>query len=326
MLAFVVRRVLLALGVLLAVSFGTFAFFATRFGSPLTGNTKPLAANVGKAAALWWVWLKRFARGDTSTSLGGSEFSPQTWQSLGHTAALLGLTAVLVVTLSVAVGVVAASRAGSRLDLMLRAFTYVAWAVPAFVLALVLQSVLSWAGSRFGFRPFVLVGWPGQCNVDNLFIKNCNPNAGSGVRYAVAFVRHLTLPALSLAVAFVGVHSRYLRSSLLVALSAPYTTTARAKGLPERAVVLRHALRNSLATFTSVILLDFGAIFGAALAVDWVFHLGGLGMLFLYEIQNAILNPYAVQLLLVVTAAMVVAASFLSELAVAWLDPRARLN
>lgn len=323
---FVARRLLLALGVLLAVSFGTFAFFATRFGSPLTGNLKPLAPNVGKAAELWWEWLKRLVHGDTSTSLGGTDVGSQTWQSLGHTAALLGLTAVLVVVFSVAIGVVAASRAGSLLDLVLRAFTYIAWAIPAFVLALVLQSILSWAARSYGFRPFVLQGWPGQCNVDNLFIQNCNPNAGSGAQYALAFLRHLTLPALSLAVAFVGVHSRYLRSSLLVALNAPYTTTARAKGLPERIVVLRHALRNSLATFTSAMLLDFGAIFGAALAVDWVFQLGGLGTLFLYEIENASINPYAVQLLLVVTAAMVIFASFLSELAIPWLDPRARLK
>jgi peptide/nickel transport system permease protein len=146
-------------------------------------------------------------------------------------------------------------------------------------------------------------------------------------------VRHLTLPALALALAFVGLHSRYLRSSLLVALHAPYTVTARAKGLPERAVVLRHALRNSLATFTSALLLDFGAIFGAALAIDFVFRLNGLGMLFLYEINTGVespaasaINPYAVVLLLSVTAGMVLLASFVSELVVAWLDPRARLR
>jgi peptide/nickel transport system permease protein len=142
----------------------------------------------------------------------------------------------------------------------------------------------------------------------------------------VSLVRHLTLPALALALGFVGVHARYLRSSLLVALQAPYTTTARAKGLPESSVLLRHALRNSLATFTSALLLDFGAIFGAALAVDYVFALNGLGMLFLADIQTANINPYAVQLLLTLTAGLVIAASVLAELAVAWFDPRVRLR
>jgi peptide/nickel transport system permease protein len=248
-----------------------------------------------------------------------------TWQSLGHTAALLALTAVLVIVLSLLIGVVAASWVGSPLDLVLRGFTYVAWAVPPFLLALVLQSASSWAGERFGFRPFALTGWPGQClMLGGPVVRNCTQDTGDGVQYAVSFLRHLTLPAGALAVAFVGLHARYLRSSLLVALHAPYTTTARAKGLPERRVVLRHALRNSLATFVSAMLLDFGAIFGAALAVDWIFQLNGLGTLFLYEIQTASINPYAVQLLLVVTAAMVIAAGLASELAVGWLDPRAR--
>lgn len=324
MIAFVVHRLLLAAGVLLAVSFGPFVLFSTKFGSPVSGPASPLAGSVSKAASLWWAWLGRLTRGDTSTPLG-DPFA-RLWNSLGHTAALLGVTALLVVAFSLAVGTVAATRAGSTADGLLRSFSYVAWAVPAFLVALSLQSVFNWAGGRYGFRPFALAGWPGQCNVEGVFIQNCDSSAGSGLDWALDFARHLTLPAFSLALAFVGVHARYLRSSLLVALSMPYTTTARAKGLPERLVLLRHALRNSLATFTSALLLDFGAIFGAALAVDWVFRLDGLGTLFLSEIATSVIDPYSVSLLLSVTAAMVLAASFLSELAVVWLDPRARLR
>lgn len=136
------------------------------------------------------------------------------------------------------------------------------------------------------------------------------------------------MPAIALAVSFIGLHARYLRSSLLVALHAPYTTTARAKGLPERAVIFRHALRNSLATFVSALLLDFGAIFGAAMAVDYVFRLDGVGMLFLYEISafSEVLpvHFYSLTLLLTLTAGLVLLASFTAEAAVTWLDPRAR--
>lgn len=326
MLAFAIRRVLLAVGVLLAVSFGTFAFFATRFGSPATGPTKTLAPSFDSALSLWWGWLRRLMHGDTSTALGGNDVGAQTWQSLGHTVALLGLTAVLVAVFATLLGTLAATRAGSKLDLSLRGFSYVAWAVPGFLVALLLQSVFRWIGSESGFHPFALEGWPGQCNVNNLILPNCGPVTGGIAGYALSFLRHMILPAIALAVAFIGVHSRYLRSSLLVALHAPYTTTARAKGLPERTVLLRHALRNSLATFVSVMLLDFAAIFGAALAVDWIFQLGGLGTLFLFEIQTAIINPYAVQLLLTLTAVMVVLSAVLSELVVSLLDPRARLR
>jgi peptide/nickel transport system permease protein len=327
--SFLIRRLLLALGVLLAVSFGTFVFFATKFYPTCSGTGQPIAGSVAKAASAYLRWLKGVPTGGVTVDACGNNIGSQTWQALGHTAALLGL----VVVLSLLLGVVGASRAGSLLDLVLRGFAYLAWAVPAFLVALILQSVLNWAGSRYGFHLFALEGWPGQCAlIGGAFLHSCGsfgaalPPAGSGLHFVVNLLRHLTLPAVSLALGFIGVHSRYLRSSLLVALNAPYTTTARAKGLPERTVVLRHALRNSLATFTSALLVDFGAIFGAALAIDFVFRLNGLGMLFLYDIQSQNINPYAVQLLLTVTAALVLLASLLSEMTVVWLDPRARLR
>jgi peptide/nickel transport system permease protein len=333
MASFFVRRLLLALAVLFAVSFGTFVFFATKFYPTCSGAGPPLVGSVPNAASAYFHWLRNVPSGGITRDPCGTDIGAQTWQSLGHTAALLGATALIVIVLSLVLGVIAAARAGSLLDLALRAFSYIAWAVPAFIVALVLQSVFNWAGNRSGFRPFATDGWPGQCAlISGAFLKDCGvpgaptPHAGTGLHYAVSLIRHLTLPALALALAFVGAHSRYLRSSLLVALNAPYTTTARAKGLPEHTVLLRHALRNSLATFSSVLLLDFGAIFGAALVVDYVFGLNGLGLLFLSDIQTASINPYAVQLLLTVTAALVIAAALLSEVIVAWLDPRTRLR
>jgi peptide/nickel transport system permease protein len=330
MLSFLLRRVLLAFGVLLAVSLGTFVFFATKFVPTCSGSGQPIGGSVSHAASAYFRWLKGVPSGGVTRDACGNDIGSPTWHSLGHTATLLGATGLLVVVLSLLLGVIAAARAGSLLDLSLRAFSYLTWAIPPFLVALLLQSALHWVGSRYGVRPFALEGWPGQCAlIGGPSINSCAagvPSAGGGLHFAFSLLRHLTLPAVALALAFIGLHSRYLRSSLLIALHAPYTTTARAKGLPERTVVLRHALRNSLATFTSALLLDFGAIFGAALAIDFVFRLNGLGMLFLYEIQNQNINPYAVQLLLVVTAAMVLFASLLSELAVSWLDPRVRMQ
>jgi peptide/nickel transport system permease protein len=171
----------------------------------------------------------------------------------------------------------------------------------------------------------------GYCPSYGFFNAPRCPPAGGGAHYVVGVFRHITVPAIALALAFIGLHSRYLRSSLLVALHAPYTTTARAKGLPERRVVLRHALRTSLATFTSVLLLDFGAIFGAAMAVDWVFRLNGLGMLLVNEINGIggegvrYIDAYSIEMLLTL-AAFVVGSAILAELAVTWLDPRARVR
>src|SRR6185437_6737004 len=151
--------------------------------------------------------------------------------------------------------------------------------------------------------------------------------AGTGVRYVLNLLRYLTLPTLTLAIGFVGFHARFLRAALLETLSAQYITTARAKGLSERAVVQRHALRASMGAFVGALLSDFGLIFGAALAVDWVFHLNGIGTVFIREFPTQSFSPidtYSVQLVLLLSGALVLVSSLASEIAVVLLDPRVR--
>lgn len=336
MAAYLLRRLLLAAGLLAVVSYATFIAVATQFSatcsSRYTPNTPfpPLASNVRQASVLYWEWVKGVPSGRSFGNVCGAPVTQDLGQALSHTGALLAMTLVMVLALSLLFGVLAAARAGSGLDLAFRGFSYAAWAIPPFLLALVVQSVLVWLRSHAGFRLFPASGWPGSCG--SAFFT-CSAHQPLTFHYVGAVLRFLVVPSLALAVAFVGLHSRYLRSALLVALAAPYTTTARAKGLSEQRVVLRHALRNSLGTFTSVLLLDFGAVLGAALAVDFVFRLEGVGLLFLGEIGATgsqsgdgpkFLDPYAVQALLSVIAVMVAASSLLAELAVLWLDPRAR--
>lgn len=337
MRAFLARRLLLSLGVLLAVSYGTFILIATQFSATCTSRYTPsevyppLADNVVHASTLWLDWLRGIPNGRSFGNVCGAPVAQNLWLAFGHTMALLALTLVLVLALGLVLGVAAAARAGGWFDLGFRAFAYTAWAIPPFLLALVFQSGLASLSSH-GVHLFPKSGWPGGCPYG---LTGCFglPPASHGLAHAAEVLRALVVPALALAVAFVGLHSRYLRSALLVALGSQYTTTARAKGLPERLVVLRHALRNSLGVFTSVLFLDFGAVIGASLAVDWVFGLNGLGLLFLGEIGALgdlsgngpkFLDPYAIMALLTVTAVLVAVASLLADLVVVALDPRVR--
>ncbi len=325
MLGFLGRRLLLAVVVLFGFSFVSFCVFAWQFPSPLKGQP---------VLAAYWRWLSGVPSGHSLSQGLYGPILPTLVSSLGHTLALLALTLILVVVLSVLLGTIAAVTRGSSLDALVRGVSYVTWAVPAFLLALVAQETVASLGSLHGLGPFPLAGWPGFCPTSlGLNTGTLSPcaAAGSGLGYLVNVLSHLTLPALTLAAAFIGLHSRYLRTSLGVALDAPYTMTARAKGLPERQVVLRHALRNSLITFAASLLSDFGAIFGAALAIDWIFQLKGLGTLFIGElgvnnISGAFLSVdvYAVEALLLVTALLLLASSVLSELVVVVLNPRAR--
>jgi peptide/nickel transport system permease protein len=318
---FALRRLLLAFLVLFAFSFLSF-LFAARF-QPLKGHP---------ALPAYVHWLGGVANGRSFHSLLATHafLGTALIDALGHTLALLGLTLVAVVLFAVALGTLAAAFHGSPLDLILRTASYIAWAIPAFLLALIVQKVMSGLGSPRGLGPFPIAGWPGFCpgglGLDFGTLR-CYP-AGTGLHYALHVLESVTLPALVLATGFVGLHARYLRASLVVALAMPYATTARAKGVPERLVVLRHALRNSLVTFVAAVLADFGAVFGAALAVDVIFRLNGLGSLYIATLNPnvPVLDAYALQLLLLMTAALMLTSSFLSELSVAWLDPRARLD
>jgi peptide/nickel transport system permease protein len=336
--AFLARRIVLAVAVLAGVSFGSFVMMATKFSSQCTSQftpanvvNPPLAGSATQAASLYWDWVKGIPSGRSFGVVCGGDTTSQVWPAFAHTGALLGATGLIVLVAALALGILAGARAGSFWDTGLRGFSYAAWGVPPFLLAIILQSVLRSAG-RHGFQWFSIYGWPASCLSGSGAFYPCGPTGGMA-HHTLEIVRALTVPAVALSLAFIGLHSRYLRSSLLVALNAPYTTTARAKGLPERTVVLRHALRNSLATFTSALLLDFGAIFGAALAVDVVFGLNGLGSLLLVEVGGIgggdgprYLNPYAIETLLATAALFVIVASVVAEVAVASLDPRTRLR
>lgn len=333
MIGFLLRRLALGAVVLVALSCASFCFFAWQEGPGVgvpgrgTGSAPPLLEQ-------WWTWV-RGLRGGTSWAVithpaffrNFTVAGPSTLDALGHTVVLLAATLVLVVVLAVGLALVAAARRGSWLDVVLRAVSYLAWAVPAFLLALLVQSLVNGVAGPRATLP--LAGWPGQCpaafGLNRGFLTPC-PAAGHGVRYVVNVARYVTLPALTLALGFVGLHARYLRSSLLEALDSQYVVTARAKGLAERRVLFRHVLRNSLVGFSSALLSDAGAIFGAAMAVDYVFQLDGLGTAFVsaFPVDIGSVNTYAIEPLILMTAIVVIACSILADLLVLWLDPRVR--
>jgi ABC-type dipeptide/oligopeptide/nickel transport system permease component len=327
MVAVVARRVALTILLLAAFSFVSFYFFATDL-APLKGHP-PLHE--------YWIWVEGLVNGKSFESLitipyrstHGESLWPIVLPAFAHTAVLLGVAIVLVVVLSIGVAYVGARWRGSVLDLVLRLFSYACWSIPAYLLAMLAQLGAGALGGSNGIGPFPLAGWPGTCpaavGLNAGIISPC-PAAGHGATLVLHVLTHVALPALVLAAGFVGLHGRYLRSSLIEQIDRPYIATARAKGLSERRVVFGHALRNALATFTSALFADFGIVFGAALAVDWVFQLGGIGTLLLHEFPQTFgpADIYAIELILIFTGAFVLISSLLADVAVAALDPRVR--
>jgi len=324
MAGFVLRRLVLGLVAMFAAMSLGFYYFASKF-YPLRGTS---------TAHAYWLWLKGIPTGQSFTQgLIYPHIFSMVMAAFGRTMALLALTLVIVVVISIPVGLISAANRGKPIDFTLRIGTYVAWAVPGFVVAIVLQDGFGRIPGGWGVPWFPPVGWAGNCpsgqGVD-LHNFQC-PAAGHGLTHVGEVIYHLTLPAIALALGFIAVNARYLRSSLIDTLDAPYITVARGKGLTERAVLQRHALKNAFVTFVPALVSGLGLIFGAALVVDYIFKLGGVGTLFLtllpYNSDGIIqVDAYALMFLLLTSACVMIVASSLSEAVVAWLDPRVRAD
>jgi peptide/nickel transport system permease protein len=319
MTGYLLRRVAVAFSSVVAISFAAFVAFGLSLDPTypliLGGRHNPQRVALQHTYHLtdpilvrYWLWLKGlFAHGFGTTVMPsgvvpsgpvpGDAIGPAVWSAAAVTAQLVVVSLVAVVVLSVAVGTVSARVPGSPLDLLLRGLAYVSWSVPTFVVGI---ELLAWLDPNGRYS----VGAPG----------------GGFVRW----VEHMALPVATLSLGLIGVYSRYIRSAMIVSLHEPYAVVARAKGLPERRVVLGHALRNSLLPFVSVLSLEFGAVVGASLAADFVFHMGGIATLFLRALGEA--DPFELTAVVVVLAAVVSAFIALADLAIGWLDPRVRVG
>lgn len=135
---------------------------------------------------------------------------------------------------------------------------------------------------------------------------------------------HLLLPTLALILVGLASHSRYSRASMLEVMNQDYVRTARAKGLPERTVIVKHALRNGMIPITTILALDFAGVFGGAVVTEHVFGWRGLGAMFTKALKEV--DPMPVMGFFLVSGAAIVIWNMLADIAYAFLDPRIRLS
>lgn len=135
---------------------------------------------------------------------------------------------------------------------------------------------------------------------------------------------HLLLPTISIMLISFATYIRYTRASMLDVLGQDYVRTARAKGLPERTVIVRHAFRNALIPITTIAALDFGAVLSGAIVTEKIFSWNGMGQLFITSLSNV--DPMPIMAYIMVTATMVVVFNVIADIAYAFLDPRIRLS
>jgi peptide/nickel transport system permease protein len=317
MLGFVLRRSLQALLVLWVMSFVIYGLIGLMPGDPLDvmiaanpGATPEVVAHLRAIYGLdqplplrYWHWLLDALHGDFGFSRTHSEpvltvLAP----ALLQTCKLMLISFALSVVLAFVLGVAAARKPGGWVDGAVSLFAFAGISVPVFWLALILIIVFAVQLHWLPASGMTTVGDGGL--VDQL--------------------RHLTLPVLTLTLASTGQFTRYVRAAMIETMRMDFIRTARAKGLGEGRLVIRHALRNALIPVVTVMALSFGTLFSGALVTETMFAQWGMGKV----IYDAILaNDYNLALVGLLFATLVTLVSNLvADLAYGWLDPRISLK
>jgi peptide/nickel transport system permease protein len=225
--------------------------------------------------------------------------------ALKNTLVLTVVAVIIGKSLAILAGVFSAVRQYSIGDYLLTALTFIAYSVPAFWLGLMLIIVFS-----------VKLGWFPTSGM-------VTPDIAPGTWEAtVDWIKHLVLPVTVLATSEIIQVQRFMRSSLLEVLRQDYLTTARAKGLSERVVITRHALKNALIPVVTIIAITMPRVIGGSAVVETVFAYPGMGRLLFTSIMG---NDYVVAMTVVmIIAVTVVFCNLLADVLYGWLDPRIR--
>ena len=312
MYKFLARRLLATIPVLVIVAVLVFLMLRLTPGDPaaiLAGD----AANTDQIAKIreglgldrplivqFVIWAKAILSGDLGESF---YFKMQVTSLIGQrleaTVSLAVLTIIFAVLTAVPLGVVAAWRFGGWFDRVLMGFSVMGFSIPVFVLAYILIWIVSlklgWLPVQ-GYKPLSDGLWP--------------------------FLRHLILPAITLSVIYIALIARVTRASVLEALGEDYIRTARAKGLPESRVLIRHALANAAVPIVTVIGIGIALLIGGVVVTESVYAIPGLGRL---TVDAVLARDFpTIQGVILFFSVVYVVINLLVDLSYVFFDPRIR--
>ncbi len=321
MTAFIVRRILSLVLVMFVITVVVFMIF---FHTPGIDPTRQIAGRNPSAAAVaqirhqfgldrplpvqYVLMMKKIfiTRDLVSYSNQGQKIVPEVVQAAPATLSLVFGAAVIWLVVSITMGLVAAVFKGTLIDPILMILALIGISMPVF-----------WVGE--------LANLITQSRWHDTFLFHWVPPLGYTplTQDPGLWFKGLLIPWITLAILYIGFYARVLRASLLENQTEDYVRTARAKGLSERRVLLRHTLRTSMITYVSLFGLDFGALVaGSTLVTEVVFGIHGVGFLTYQSIGN--LDLPTIMVTVVYGAFFIVLANAVVDVAYAWLDPRIR--
>jgi len=299
MTRYIFKRLLQLIPLLIGITIITFFVMHLAPGDPTAlyadPNVKPeelirIRANWGldkPVPVQYFLWLKNAAKLDFGTSyISGKPVVEEIFERLPATVLLMGLSFFLILLISIPAGVISAVRKGSVFDNAFTIVSFVFMSIPSFWLALVLMLIFSlkleW------FPPF----------------------------------GNIVLPCATMVISGLAGITRYQRASMLEVLNQEYIKVARAKGLPERVVIYKHALRNALIPIVTLLGLTLPDLFGGAFIIETIFAWPGMGRLGVSAIFSR--NYPVIMGITIFTAVLIVLGNLLADVGYAIVDPRIR--
>lgn len=321
MLKYVGRRLFIAIPTLLLISIVVFMILALAPGDPLAqfalNPAIPLEVreNIGRSLGLDQPWPVRYVKWLAAAVQGDLGYSFQSkvpvmdliWQRLPNTLAVLGVAYVIAVMLAVPIGVVSAVKRYTMFDHAATTFAFIGFSVPTFFTGIVLILIFS---VKLRWLPFIY----------DSTVRVSLTDPGS----IVAQLRQSIMPIAVLALFQTATLARFVRSEMLENLPLDYVRTARAKGLRERLVVIRHVLRNSLIPVVTLVALGVPTVFAGAIITEQIFRIPGIGSLLISGIENS--DTPVVMGTTFVFSVLVVVFNIVADVLYGVLDPRIRYD
>jgi peptide/nickel transport system permease protein len=323
MLTFTLRRLMISIPVLIIASM--FVFFAVSIvGDPLAelrmrpNVSETTIQNITERKHLdqplvvqYGYWMRDAVTDRFGTNIGNRPIWPDLRRALWHTLQLVIAAEILALSIAIPLGMFSARKQYSIMDYTTTTISLVGFSVPIFWFALILQVIFTNFFRATGIRLFYTAGLS-------------SPNPGTGLEFLIDRLQHLALPIIALAYISMALYSRYMRSSMLEVIHSDYVRTARAKGVRERLVIRRHAMRNALIPIVTLAALNFGALLSGVIVTETVFSLDGMGLFFIRALNRP--DAYEVMAFLMLTSVFIIFANLVADLLYGYLDPRIRYD
>ena len=326
---YILRRILWAIPLLVFVSVVVYGLLELSPGGPTAmylrrgGGISPediarMEAALGLGDPFYIKYLRWFGRvlqGDFGMAVTSSRpVSAEIMDRLPNTLYLMAVAWAVSLLIAVPIGILSAVKQYSKFDHLVTALTFVGQSIPSYFLGLILLLVFYMRlDNPFTGDPLLPSGG----------VKTIGENL-TGWDMIWDRIRHLILPVVMLSATWVAWYSRFLRASMLETIHLDYVRTARAKGVRERVVILRHAFRNAAIPLVTIMALDLPLLFAGALYAEVIFSWPGMGRLFF---QAAERRDYGVLMAIVmITSFLIIVGNLLADIAYRLLDPRIKLR